>query len=92
MGGKGGRQCNNGANKTGSIGKKNKTNNDDVVDSINATTDDADTHTDNAVRSIKGQQRFEADGINVVADNTINATTNNVEPHSNNTVGPTSGK
>jgi hypothetical protein len=91
MGGKGQRQCGY-ANKTKSIGKKNKTNNNDAVDSINATTNNADARTNDAIRLTSGQQQVDADGTKVVADNTINAATNNAEPHTNNTVGPTPGK
>jgi hypothetical protein len=68
---------------------KNKTNNDNVVDSITATTNDMDARTNNAVRLASVQQRFDADGTKIVVDNTINAMTNNTEPHTYKTVGPT---
>jgi hypothetical protein len=91
MSGKGWRRHNN-AIKTRSVGKKYKTNNGDAVDSINATTNNADTHTNNAVRLSSGNWRVDADGTKVVVEDTINAMTNNADAHTNNAIGPTSGK
>jgi hypothetical protein len=64
------------ADKTRSVGKKNKTNNNDAVNSINATTKDADIRTNNAVILTPGKQQVDADGTKVMTDDTINATTN----------------
>jgi hypothetical protein len=90
MDGKGQRQRND-TDKTRSIGKKNKTNSDDAVDSISATTDNADTCAKNAVRLTSEKRWVDADGTKVVADDTINAKTNNADTHTNNAIRPTSG-
>jgi hypothetical protein len=63
-----------------------------VVNSINATTNDADSRMNVAIRLPSGQQWVDADGTKVVADDIINAMKNNTKPHTNNTVGLTSGK
>jgi hypothetical protein len=79
MGGKGQRRRND-TNKMGHVGKKNKTNNNDAVNSMNATTDDADAGTNNAVGLTSEKRRVDADRTKVMVDNTINATTNNGMP------------
>jgi hypothetical protein len=55
-------------------------------DTINATTNNADAHTNNAVGPTSGKQRVDADGTKVVADDTINAVTNDEDAHTNNAV------
>jgi hypothetical protein len=76
--------------QTGCVGKKNKKNNNNAVDSMNATTNDADARTNNAVGSTSGKRRVDADETKV-ADGTVNTMTNNADAHTNNAVGPTSG-
>ncbi len=80
MGGKGQKQRED-ANKTWCIGKKNKTNNDDAVGSMSATTNNSGTCTNNAVGLTSGKQWIDADRTKVVAVDTINATANNVDTH-----------
>jgi hypothetical protein len=60
MGGKGQRQCSN-ANKTKSVGKNNKTNNDDAVDSIKATTNKG-----TFAQTIPSDQHQEKDGLTLM--------------------------
>jgi hypothetical protein len=45
-----------------------------------------------AVRLTSGKQWVDADGTEVVADDTINTTTNDAKPHINNAIGTTSEK
>ncbi len=86
MGGKGQRRRDD-TNKTGHVGKKNKTNNNDAVNSMNATTDDADAGTNNAGGLTSVKRWVDADRTKVVVDNTINATTNNRMPTQTNPLG-----
>ncbi len=72
MGGKG-QIWRNYANKPGRVGKK-KTNNNNTINSINATANNADSRTNNAVRLTSRKQWVDADKTKVVADDTINAT------------------
>jgi hypothetical protein len=60
MGGKGQRRRKD-SKKTGRIGKKNKTNNDGTFDSMNATTDNANTQANDVVGSTSGKQQVDAD-------------------------------
>jgi hypothetical protein len=53
---------------------------------INATTNNADAHTNNAAGPTSGKGWVDNDRTNVVADKTINATTNNVDAHTNKVV------
>ena len=55
-------------------------------DTINATTNDADAHTNNAAGPTSRKGRVDNDRTKVVTDKTINATTNNVDAHTNKVV------
>jgi hypothetical protein len=57
-----------------------------VNDTINATTNDAIAHTNNAAGPTSGKARVDDDRTKVVKDITINATTNNVDAYTNNVV------
>jgi hypothetical protein len=53
---------------------------------INAMTNNGDTHTNNAVGLTSEKQRVDADRTKDEADITINARTNNADTHTNNAV------